>query len=426
MRQVNSPWRPVQPAALHWSDTGAPLSATYGDVYYSQDNGLEESRQVFLQGNDLPQRWCDCSRPHFCIGELGFGTGLNFLLTWQAWRQQPAPRPDLHYLSIEQHPLTPQDLSRALTAWPELQDLATALLDVYPGLLPGQHRILLEGGRVRLDLWWEDAGLALPDLAGRAQPLVDAWYLDGFAPARNQAMWTAPVLHAIAALSRPGARFATFTAAGQVRRDLAVAGFTVNKVPGYGRKRECLRGVIEHPRAPEDQFDVAPWDLPSAAQLRPEHVLIVGGGLAGCTTAAALASRGIAVTLLEQGVLSSAGSGNDQGILYTRLSRRHSPLADFSLQSFQFATTFYRMLFAAGALTAPQDGALCGSFTQSDNSSDLTALAAALQGLEELAQVLTAEQASELLGLDQPKAGYWYPRAGWLCPAAWSFATRSI
>src|SRR5262245_61819672 len=108
MMPVNSPWRPVQSAALHWSDSGAPVSATFADVYYSKDDGVEESRHVFLSGNDLPRRWRDHPLPHFCIGELGFGTGLNFLLTWQLWRQQPAARPDLHYVSIEKHPLTHQ------------------------------------------------------------------------------------------------------------------------------------------------------------------------------------------------------------------------------------------------------------------------------------------------------------------------------
>jgi tRNA 5-methylaminomethyl-2-thiouridine biosynthesis bifunctional protein len=144
----------------------------------------------------------------------------------------------------------------------------------------------------------------------------------------------------------------------------------------------------------------------------------VGGGLAGCTAAAALARRGVAVTLLEQGTLASAGSGMDQGILYTRLSRKHSPLADFALQSFQFAATFYRELFVAGKLTPQVDGDLCGSFQQSDNSSDMAVLSDALVGLEDLAQVLDARQATQVLGIEQPSAGYWYPRSGWLCPGA--------
>ncbi len=418
MKRDNLPWRPLQPATVRWNANGTPLSATFDDVYYSQDNGLEESRHVFLQGNDLPQRWSNHPWRHFCIGELGFGTGLNFLLTWQAWRELPAPRPDLHYLAIEKHPLTHTDLRAALTGWPTLAALAGPLLDAYPGLLPGQHRILLDEGRVRLDLWWEDAEQALADLAGRGELLVDAWYFDGFAPSRNESMWTEHMLHATALLSRQAATFATFTAAGQVRRHLVDAGYRVTKVPGYGRKRECLRGILESANSSPPGTDISPWDLPAHALARPEHVLVVGGGLAGCAAAAALARRGIAVTLLEQATLANAGSGNEQGVLYTRLSRKHSALVDFALQSFQFATTFYRNLFRAGALSEPLDGELCGSFQQSDNAAEMSALQAALRGLEELAQVLDAGQAQAVLGIAQPSAGYWYPRSGWLRPAA--------
>jgi tRNA 5-methylaminomethyl-2-thiouridine biosynthesis bifunctional protein len=244
MKRDNLPWRGVQPATLYWNEAGVPVSETFDDVYYSQENGLEESRHVFLQGNDLPQRWHNHPQRHFCIGELGFGTGLNFLLTWQAWRELPESRPDLHYLSIEKHPLTHAALASALDAWPALALLAKPLLDAYPGLLAGQHRVLLDDGRVRLDLWWEDAAEALQDLADREQQLVDAWYLDGFAPSHNATMWSAPLLQAAAALSRPGATLATFTVAGHVRRTLAGAGFQIEKVSGYGRKRECLRGRL--------------------------------------------------------------------------------------------------------------------------------------------------------------------------------------
>jgi len=418
MKRDNLPWRAVQPATLYWNESGVPVSDTFNDVYYSQENGLEESRHVFLMGNDLPQRWHNHPRRHFCIGELGFGTGLNFLLTWQAWRELPDSRPDLHYFSIEKHPLTNADLASALDAWPALAPLAEPLLHAYPGLLAGQHRVLLDEGRVRLDLWWEDAADALQELADREQPLVDAWYFDGFAPSHNASMWTAPLLQAAAALSRPGASLATFTVAGQVRRNLTDAGFQVEKVAGYGRKRECLRGRLETMQRSATSRHISPWDIPARTPGRPAHVLVVGGGLAGCHAAAALARRGVAVTLLEQGALAAAGSANDQGILYTRLSRRHSTLVDFALQSFQFASTFYRKMLQAGTLIAQVDGELCGSFQQSDSATDMATLGEALVGLEELAQVLDASCASDILGIDQPSAGYWYPRSGWLSPNA--------
>ena len=419
MKRDNLSWRCLQPATLNWNEGGEPVSEAFGDVYFSQGNGLEESRHVFLRGNGLPQRWQNHPHRHFCIGETGFGTGLNFLLTWQAWRELPAPRPDLHYLSLEKHPLSRRDLARALALWPVLDALSQPLLNAYPGLLAGQHRILLDDGQVRLDLWWEDAAEALPDLASREKRLVDAWYLDGFAPARNASMWSTELLQAVAALSRPGATVATFTVAGHVRRNLLDAGFRVVKAPGYGRKRECLRGVLEKMSAPRaTSTHHLHWDIPNGAQEGPTSVLVVGGGLAGCTAAAALARRGVAVTLLEQGTVANAGSGIDQGILYTRLSRKHSALADFALQSFQFAATFYHDMFVAKKLSAPVDGDLCGSFQQSDSTSDMAVLGDALVGLEDLAQVLDARQATQVLGIEQSSAGYWYPRSGWLSPGA--------
>jgi tRNA 5-methylaminomethyl-2-thiouridine biosynthesis bifunctional protein len=421
MRRDNSPWRAATAAALEWSEQGDPRSRLFGDVYYSRENGLAESRHVFLLGNALPQRWLAHQARHFCIAETGFGTGLNFLLTWQAWRQLPSS-PHLHFVSLERYPLAREDMARALAAWPELGELAQVLLEQYPGLQPGQHRLVFEKGRLTLDLWWEDVADVVEDLACRAA-LVDAWYLDGFAPARNEAMWQAPLFRAMAAASRPGATFATFTAAGHVRRGLEEAGFAVEKVPGYGRKRECLRGRL---RACATAWPVeeTPWDLDGAATRAECHaqaaasVLVLGGGLAGCAAAAALARRGIAVTILEQGNLAGAGSGNDQGILYTRLSRKHSALTDFALLSFAFASRYYRTLLDRGLLREGIDGALCGYFQQDARETELEFLAEALLPVPELAQVLDADRASGLLGVSQDSDGLWYPASGWLRPAS--------
>lgn len=418
MNRENKPWRPVTPAAVGWTDRGDPLSLSFDDIYYSRDHGREESSYVFLQGNQLPERWRNWPDGRFCIAETGFGTGLNFLLTWQAWRAAPTPRPDLHYLSIEKYPLTNTDIARAQALWPELAPLAEQLLEQYPGLIPGQHRLLLEQGKVTLDLWWEDVADALPDLASHRRPMVDAWYLDGFAPARNEAMWQSSVTDAVAALSRPNASFSTFTAAGRVRRQLASAGFAVEKVPGYGRKRESLQGRMQQPTPSAPNSAETPWDVPATSSTVPKEVLVLGAGMAGCSVAAALARRGVKVTLLDRGPLAAGGSGNEQGILYTRLSRRHSALADFSLQSFRFSAAYYRALFASGVLAEGIDGALCGTFHQDGRDEDRGALASVLETVPELVQVLGAEEAGELLGIEQPAPGYWFPHSGWLHPGA--------
>jgi tRNA 5-methylaminomethyl-2-thiouridine biosynthesis bifunctional protein len=394
MRRSNQPWLPAATAELDWqatSDSPCPRSRRFGDIYYSTENGLEESRYVFLHGNDLPGRCSAHPENTFCVAETGFGTGLNFLLTWQAWRSLPDNRPRLHYLAVEKHPLTRQDLDRALAAWPELGDLRDALINAYPMAIKGCHRLTLDDQRLTLDLWWEDATDTLCDLASREAAYVDAWYLDGFAPALNARMWSADLLHAVGRLSRPGATFATFTAAGQVRRDLLAAGFDVTKSAGFGR---------------------------TTAAHRPATALVVGGGLAGCTTAAALARRGVVATLLEREALATGGSGNQQGILYTRLSTRHSALTDFALASFCHASRYYRALLVAGRLQEGQDGALCGSFHQNGDDEEMAYLAEALSTVPELGQVLDKQDANRMLGVEQVSAGYWFPGSGWLRPVS--------
>ncbi len=452
MQRDNQPWRPMPRPDLQWLDDGTPGSAQFDDVYFSREGGLAEGRHVFLAGNQLPGRWADHPHDNFVVGETGFGTGLNFLLTWQAWSACPGRRPKLHYISIEQYPLRTAQLTRALAQWPELASFSSALLTVYPAPVPGTHRLLLAGGAVTLDLWWAEAFAALDDMAQRELPLFDAWYLDGFAPARNADMWRGELLQRLGNLSRPGATLATFTAAGQVRRDLQAAGFRVSKSPGFGRKREQLTAIYQPDNtvlptallptsvplaavpltlaetaqgdkngtvsAPGSKSAGSPWDLQEQPPLPPRSALVLGAGLAGCATAAALARRGVAVTLLERASLAGAASGNPQGVLYTRLSKRHSTLVDFALLSYQFAQRQYRQMFAAGALSEGRDGSLCGSFHQQPASAELDAMAELLCDVPELAQVLDAKQASQHLGIQQPRSGFWFPDSGWLRPAS--------
>ncbi|MBE9538728.1 MAG: bifunctional tRNA (5-methylaminomethyl-2-thiouridine)(34)-methyltransferase MnmD/FAD-dependent 5-carboxymethylaminomethyl-2-thiouridine(34) oxidoreductase MnmC [Proteobacteria bacterium] len=422
MIRGNSSWQPLATAQVSWRESGAPHSHRFDDYYYSSEDGSEESQYVFLRGNQLQQRFAAHRHPTFCIVETGFGTGLNFLLTWKLWQQQAQPRPRLHFISIEKYPLAKSDMQRALAAWPELAELAKALLTNYPEPLAGQHRLLLEDGAVILDLWWEDAEDALSELVSYETSTVDAWYLDGFSPGRNQAMWSAEIFQLMADNSRTGATFASFTAVGDVRRALLAAGFQVSKSPGFGKKRECIYGVLEEKvkctTPPPKSTGITPWDIRSINPAYPQSALVIGAGIAGCTVAAALARRNIKVTILERGQVANAGSGNDQGVLYTRLSRKHSPLSDFSLQSYSFSLRYYQQLFAAQRLREGVDGALCGSFHQSDNLDELACMAELLQSVPNLAQVLSAQEANTILAIEQEKGGYWYPGSGWLRPAS--------
>lgn len=476
MKRDHHDFPALQPADLHWRENNTPVSAAFGDVYYSTDDGLQESQHTFVRGNGLPERWQHFADPVFCIAETGFGTALNFLLTWQAWLQAAEPKPDLHYLAVEAHPLHTADLARALANWETLAQLRQTLLDQYPALIPGCHRLLFNAGRVRLDLHLGDVHDVMGELASCNRHWIDAWYLDGFAPATNPAMWTDTLAQHTARLSNPGATLATFTAAGAVRRAWAAAGFSMHKAAGFGRKREALRGVwqrdatppastaVVRPPAPEQVCtaptgdahattrpgagaptaaegqpsgqtlplpsrgaaaaqpavprELTPWDIGATPLARPSHAVVLGAGLAGCWVAHCLAQRGIPVTVLEQAHTACAGSGNAQGVLYTRLSHRHSLLTDFSLLSYAFATRRYRALFASDALREGRDGALCGNLQLVDNPRELSSLRRALAAVPGLADILDARAASEKAAITLHSAAYWFPDSGWLDPRA--------
>jgi len=222
---------------LLWKD-GEPWSAHFDDRYFSADSGIDETRHVFLQGNRLAERFAALVHGQvFAIGETGFGTGLNFLCAWQLFEQAAPAGAALEFHSVEAHPLDAPSLRAALGLWPSLQSQAQALCAAWPGAAPGCHRMGF--GRVQLRLDIDDVAAALPRWAAHS---IDAWCLDGFAPARNPAMWSAPVLVEVARASRSGATLATYTSAGWVRRGLQRAGFQVRRAPGFGSKREMLIG----------------------------------------------------------------------------------------------------------------------------------------------------------------------------------------
>ena len=214
---------------LRWED-GVPVSSRFEDPYYARSDGLAESRHVFLEGNKLHERFRGAKAFH--IAELGFGTGLNFLAALALWRELAAPGAILSFTSFELYPLDPDAMSKALARWPELGPLTDEVIAHMRG------RTLMPD--VRLEVNLGDAREALPQSILRA----DAWFLDGFAPARNPEMWSEDLLATVTRKTRPGGTFATYTAAGHVRRSLQAAGFTVRKVPGFGTKREMMVGQI--------------------------------------------------------------------------------------------------------------------------------------------------------------------------------------
>lgn len=304
---------------LTWTDDGQPRSALFGDVYFSAEDGLAESRAVFLQGCGLPEAWA--GRRRFVVAELGFGTGLNIAALLQLWQATRPPGGRLHIASIEAHPITADEADRALSRWPELAPIANLLTAHWPGQARGRHRVDLSELSATLDLAVMDVTSALDGWSGRA----DAWFLDGFSPATNPGMWSDEVLALVAARSAPGARAATFTVAGQVRRGLAAAGFTVEKRPGFGRKRERL----------EARLAGGAVDPPT------RRVAIIGGGIAGASAARAVEALGGEAIGVEAKAPGAGGSGNPAALVTPRLDAGLGEAARLFAQAYARATHLY-------------------------------------------------------------------------------------
>lgn len=305
---------------LIWTEDGSPRSGRFDDVYFSQQDGLAEARAVFLAGCGLPDAWA--ARSRFCVAELGFGTGLNIAALLDLWRREGPPGARLSLFSVEGFPLSRDEAARALAAWPELAEPSGALLDVWPEASPGFHRLDLPAFNTTLDLAVGDVGWALSQWTGRA----DAWFLDGFAPSTNPEMWSEAVLDGIAARSAPGARVATFTVAGAVRRGLAERGFAVDKRPGHGRKRERLEAVLPG-------SVVTPDTQPSLA--------VVGAGIAGAALARAFAALGVRATVIEADRPGAGASGFPAALVTPRLDAGDGDIAALHAQALTRAAVLY-------------------------------------------------------------------------------------
>ena len=413
----------IQPANLEFNAEGTPVSRDFDDVYFSNDNGLEETRYVFLDGNHLGTRFPEHPRRLFVVAESGFGTGLNFLTLWQAFDCFRAAYPEatlqrLHFISFEKFPLTAHDLRLAHQRWPELAHWAEQLQTQWPPAIGGCHRLILDDGRVTLDLWLGDINDLTDKLDDSMNQKVDAWFLDGFAPAKNPDMWSPHLFSAMARLARPGATLATFTSAGFVRRGLQEAGFTMRKTKGFGRKRDMLVGVMEQDLAIPAQ---APWFARRASTSR--EVAIVGGGIASALLSLALLHRGWQVTLYCADEAPATGaSGNRQGALYPLLSSHDPALFQFFPAAFTFARRLY------DSLPVAFDHDWCG-VTQLgwDEKSQQKITQMLSLGLpEDIAHAVTAQQVAETAGVDTGCGGIQYPLGGWLCPAELTSAAIAL
>lgn len=298
-------------AILEWHE-GQPYNPLYEDIYYSSKDGRSESEYVFLKQNDLPQSWQGVDR--FVIAETGFGTGLNFVLTVQQWLNTTSDSACLHYVGIEKHPVSPADIRRMSQQWPDLCYLFDELLQDYPLPVRGQHIRRMFGGRIELQLVFMDVVEALDD----RKLAVNAWYLDGFGPAKNPDLWSQEVFELIAQNCQHQTSLSTYTCAGHVRRGLENAGFDVSKVKGHGAKREMIRASFQAGNA---VTDLTPWYQYPSVPEKIRQAVIVGAGLAGLSLAWTLVERGWRVTVVDRHQqVAGEASGNLAGLVMPRFT----------------------------------------------------------------------------------------------------------
>ncbi|HKW84859.1 MAG TPA: tRNA (5-methylaminomethyl-2-thiouridine)(34)-methyltransferase MnmD, partial [Burkholderiaceae bacterium] len=395
---------PIVPAPLQRDADGILRSVEYGDVYHPRVGALQQARHVFIGGNELPARWR--GRRHFVILETGFGLGNNFLATWQAWRDDPERCERLTFVSIERHPLVRDDLRDAHTGSP-LQALSDSLVAAWPPLTPDLHQLVFESGRVRLLLGLGDVQDWLPELRLRA----DAFYLDGFAPARNPRMWDTRVCRALARLAAPGATLATWSAASALRADLVSAGFDVRTAGGIGGKRDITLARYAPRFVPRGPASAA---RPASDERR---ALIVGAGLAGCAAAWALAEHGWQTQLLDRRAhIAAEASGNPAGLFHGIVNADDGAHARFNR-----AAAFEARRAVAIAMAEHRASGSAAGLVRLEHAVDVEALRAILARLNlppDYVQALTPHAIAECTGIAQPSPGWFYPAGGWVDPAA--------
>lgn len=418
-------------AQVHFNESGTPVADHFDDVYFSNDSGIDETQHVFVAGNDLAERWQQWPNPTFVIAETGFGTGLNFLVAMRCFNEFRAANPDhplkrLYFITTEKFPLPQQDMQRALEAFPALKDEAQALASLYPMGLEGCHRLHFDNHSTTLDLWIGDVHELLPQWHSPVNGLIDAWFLDGFAPSKNPDMWTDALFSQMARLSKTGTTFGTFTAAGIVKRGLAGVGFTIKKRNGFGRKRDMLTGVFD-----QDNENVQhKLRLPAGPYYRyandsldkTSKVAVVGSGLAAATACLALVKRGINTTLYFNGdTLASGASGNPQGGFYPQLHSEASIASRIQAHSFLYARQAYdhtiEHVKACGLADVAHD--FCGVIQLSFNdkvAERQNKLAAADVWPEALIKPVDSKEVSDIANLPLPYSGLYIGLGGWLSP----------
>jgi tRNA 5-methylaminomethyl-2-thiouridine biosynthesis bifunctional protein len=408
--------QPVTTAQLDWSEDGAPHSQQFDDVYFSCHSGINETRYVFLEQNHLPERLKALATKEastFHVGETGFGTGLNFLCAWQL-RDQIASNCRLQFTTVEKYPLSAEHLAKALASWPELAQYSERLLELYPPLTAGWHRISFLEERIDLNIFIGDV---LDGFSSQRGP-IDAWFLDGFAPAKNPEMWSPELFQQLVRLGQTGTTVSTFTAASAVREGLREAGFEITRVKGYGRKRHMLTGRIGSEEIKPAEKTTTPWFTLPKNNSADKRAIVIGAGLAGTSTAFSLARRGWQVQVFDRHEQpAQEASGNKQGILYTKLSAEASLKSDFYTRAYLYASQQLKQLLSTDSDQWDACGVLQLAHTEKEAARQQQFLANCPQP-KELIHAVDSELASQLAGIELQRGGLYFPAAGWAVPGA--------
>ncbi|MGY8835805.1 MAG: bifunctional tRNA (5-methylaminomethyl-2-thiouridine)(34)-methyltransferase MnmD/FAD-dependent 5-carboxymethylaminomethyl-2-thiouridine(34) oxidoreductase MnmC [Enterobacterales bacterium] len=412
----------IKNAHSHINNLGTPLTNNSGDIYFSNDDDLAQSNCVYYEQNNIDARLQNHDQSHFVIAETDFGTGLNFLNTWQRFKdhlermqvqnecEKSVKR--LHYISFEKYPLTLTDLKQALTAWPALNYFSEQLTVNYPINLEGCHRLEFNNGSVVLDLYFGDALESIKAMSYPQTGIVDAWYLNGLEPSKNPDMWQQSLFNSMADISRANATLSTFTAADFVQRGLIEAAFSTKKAKYFNQREDILIGQLKHvnnAQSPPAYFNQDSSTL--------KNVAVIGGGIASSCILYSLAKRGITSHLFCQDEKPAMGaSHNVQGAIYPHLQAKNSPHSELFAHSFLYAKRLYNNLLSSGFSF---DYDWCGVLQHAVKkplADKHENLAQKQLWPTQLMRNVTAEQGDEIAGVTTGYSGVYFEQGGWVNP----------
>ena len=406
----------IQHAKIHFNQENTPVSDKFDDVYFSNQDGLAETHYVFLEGNQLWERWVNYQEAHFVIAETGFGTGLNFFAVTTLFREFRQKHPDsplkrLYFISFEKYPLLLDALQQAHLAYPQFSHLAQHLQQNWLNPIQGCYRFHFD--ETTLHLWFGDVAENLPQLGDYMNSKIDAWFLDGFAPSKNPDMWNEQLYQQMFRFTKPQGTFATFTAASAVRKGLENAGFNITKRKGFGKKRECLSGQKTYEKLTALS---APWFHSQPANLNKQDIAIIGGGIASLCTAISLVKRGAKITIYcEDAQPALNASGNKQGAFYPQLSDDNERNIRFYIHAFAYGHQFLQWAIKHKIEFEHEfcGVALCAYNEKAESKLDKIAK---LNLPSDLYQSLSQTELSEKVGLPLPFGGGFIPQGAWLAP----------